>query len=195
MNMAADLLFNSCIVSCFMFYFLVDLQIIVECIPVLCLELTQNKNKLVKNLKNSNCVIALSQNSNSFLKRFDRMHPWQPRTNFKPIKLQNSLVGTKAFIKDSWRQCVRLIKAFGTKLFIGGSHVVQCWFWRQNAFTNNLLPRVVSEPLFQSSSQKSSWDESWNRSLRDCPGYEVAFTRWFRSKCSGPNRNSEPSRN
>ena len=31
----------------------------------------------------------------------DRMHPWRPRRNFKPIKSQNSLVGTKAFIKDS----------------------------------------------------------------------------------------------
>ena len=32
------------------------------------------------------------------------------------MKLQNSLVGTKAFIKDSLRQCARLVKAFGTKL-------------------------------------------------------------------------------
>ena len=30
----------------------------------------------------------------------DRMHPWRPRRNFKPIKSDNSLVGTKAFIKD-----------------------------------------------------------------------------------------------
>ena len=32
------------------------------------------------------------------------------------MKLQNSLVGTKTFIKDSLRQCARLVKAFGTKL-------------------------------------------------------------------------------
>ena len=70
----------------------------------------------MKNLECSNCVIASSQNSNSFLERFDRMNPWRPRRNFKPMKLQNSLVGTKAFIKDSLRQCARLVKAFGTKL-------------------------------------------------------------------------------
>ena len=57
-----------------------------------------------------------SQNSNSFLERFDRMNPWRRRRNFKPMKLQNSLVGTKAFIKDSLRQCARLVKALGTKL-------------------------------------------------------------------------------
>ena len=44
------------------------------------------------------------------------MNPWRRRRNFKPMKLQNSLVGTKAFIKDSLRQCARLVKAFGTKL-------------------------------------------------------------------------------
>ena len=82
-----------------------------------CLSLRQNKNKLVKNLESSNCVIASSQNSNSFLERFDRMNPWRRRRNFKPMKLQNSLVGTKAFIKDSLRQCARLVKAFGTKLW------------------------------------------------------------------------------
>ena len=59
---------------------------------------------------------ASSQNSNSFLERFDRMNPWRRRRNFKPMKLQNSLVGTKAFIKDSLRQCARLVKAFETKL-------------------------------------------------------------------------------
>ena len=59
---------------------------------------------------------ASSQNSNSFLERFDRMNPWRRRRNFKSMKLQNSLVGTKAFIKDSLRQCARLVKAFGTKL-------------------------------------------------------------------------------
>ena len=32
------------------------------------------------------------------------------------MKLQNSLEGTKAFVKDSLRQCARLVKAFGTKL-------------------------------------------------------------------------------
>ena len=32
------------------------------------------------------------------------------------MKLQNSLVCAKAFIKDSLRQCARLVKAFGTKL-------------------------------------------------------------------------------
>ena len=58
-----------------------------------------------------------SQNSNSFLEHFDRMNPWQRRRNFKPMKFQNSLVGTKAFIKDSLRQCARLVKAFGTKLY------------------------------------------------------------------------------
>ena len=64
-----------------------------------------------------NCVISkFESNANSFRKRFDRMHPWQPRRNFKPIKSQNSMVGTKAFIKDSLRQCMRLVKAFGTKL-------------------------------------------------------------------------------
>ena len=89
---------------------------IVQWIPVLCLAWTQNKNKLVKNLESSDCVIASSQNSNLFLKRFDRMHPWRPRRNFKPIKSQISLVGTNAFIKDSWRQCARLVKVFGTKL-------------------------------------------------------------------------------
>ena len=62
-----------------------------------------------------NCV---TQNSNSFLERFDRMNPWRRRRNFKPMKLQNSLVGTKAFIKDSLRQCARLVKAFGTKLAV-----------------------------------------------------------------------------
>ena len=70
----------------------------------------------MKNLECSNCVIASSQNSNSFLERFDRMNPLRRRRNFKPMKLQNSLVGTKAFIKDSLRQCGRLVKAFGTKL-------------------------------------------------------------------------------
>ena len=59
---------------------------------------------------------ASSQNSNLFLERFDRMNPWRRRRNFKPMKLQNSLVGTKVFIKDSLRQCERLVKAFGTKL-------------------------------------------------------------------------------
>ena len=59
---------------------------------------------------------ASSQNSNSFLERFDRMNPRRRRRNFKPMKLQNSLVGTKAFIKDSLRKCARLVKAFGTKL-------------------------------------------------------------------------------
>ena len=59
---------------------------------------------------------ASSQNPNSFLERFDRMNLWRRRRNFKPMKLQNSLVGTKAFIKDSLRQCARLVKAFGTKL-------------------------------------------------------------------------------
>ena len=59
---------------------------------------------------------ASSQNSNSFLERFDRMNPWRRRRNFKPMKLQNSLVGTKAFIKDPLRQCARLVKVFGTKL-------------------------------------------------------------------------------
>ena len=73
----------------------------------------------MKNLECSNCVIASSQNSNSFLERFDRMDPWRRRRNFKPMKLQNSLVGTKAFIKDSLRQCARLVKAFGTKLLNG----------------------------------------------------------------------------
>ena len=72
----------------------------------------------MKNLECSNCVIASSQNSNSFLERFDRMNPWRRRRNFKPMKLQNSLVGTKAFIKDSLRQCARLVKAFGTKLVV-----------------------------------------------------------------------------
>ena len=71
----------------------------------------------MKNLECSNCVIASSPNSNSFLERFDRMNPWRRRRNFKPTKLQNSLVGTNAFIKDSLRQCARLVKAFGTKLF------------------------------------------------------------------------------
>ena len=61
-----------------------------------------------------NCVIT--KFVNSFLERFDRMKPWRRRRNFKPMKLQNSLVGTKAFIKDSLRQCARLVKAFGTKL-------------------------------------------------------------------------------
>ena len=70
----------------------------------------------MKNLECSNCVVASSQNSNSFLERFDRMNPWRRRRNFKPMKLKNSLVGTKAFIKDSLRQCARLVKAFGTKL-------------------------------------------------------------------------------
>ena len=70
----------------------------------------------MKNLECSNCVIASSQNSNSFLELFDRMNPWRRRKNFKPMKLQNSLVDTKAFIKDSLRQCARLVKAFGTKL-------------------------------------------------------------------------------
>ena len=63
---------------------------------------------------------ASSQNSNSYLQRFDRMNPWRRRRNFKPMKLQNSLVGTKAFIKDSLRQCARLVKAFGTKLILPG---------------------------------------------------------------------------
>ena len=139
MNMAADLLFNSCIVSCFMYSFLVDLQIIVECIPVLCIEWTQNKNKLVKNMESSNYVITSSQNSNSFLKRFDRMHPWRPRRNFKPNKSQNSLVGTKAFIKDSWRQCVRLVKAFGTKL-------PNC-YWYQ--FSRVLIFSVIEITVFR----------------------------------------------
>ena len=65
----------------------------------------------MKNLECSDCVIASSQNSNSFLERFDRMNPWRRRRNFKPMKLQNSLVGTKAFIKDSLRQYARLVKA------------------------------------------------------------------------------------
>ena len=73
----------------------------------------------MKNLECPNCVIASSQNSNSFLERFDRMNPWRRRRNFKPMKLQNSLVGTNAFIKDSLRQCARLVKAFGTKLSVG----------------------------------------------------------------------------
>ena len=120
MNIAVDLFFNSCTLRCFTSYFLangkspscdLDLQILFVVQFVL-----QNKNKLVKNLECSNCVIASSQNSNSFLERFDRMNPWRRRRNFKPMKLQNSLVGTKAFIKDSLRQCARLVKAFGTKL-------------------------------------------------------------------------------
>ena len=44
---------------------------------------------------------ASSQNSNSFIELFDRMNPWRQIRHFKPMKLQNSLVGTKAFIKDS----------------------------------------------------------------------------------------------
>ena len=124
MNMAVDLFFNSCIIHCFTSYFLadgkspscdLDLQILFVACPV-CLASRQNKNKLVKNLECSNCVIASSLNSSSFLARFDRMNTWRRRRNFKPMKLQNSLVGTKAFIKDSLRQCARLVKAFWNKV-------------------------------------------------------------------------------
>ena len=124
MNMSVDLFINSCILRCFTSYFLangkspscdLNLQIIFV-VQFFLHELRQNKNKLVKNLECSNCVIASSQNSNSLLERFDRMNPWRRRRNSKPMKLQNSLVGTKAFIKDSLRQCARLVKAFGTKL-------------------------------------------------------------------------------
>ena len=45
-----------------------------------------------------NCVITKSE---FVLKRFDRMHPWRRRINFKAMKSQNSLVGTKALTKDS----------------------------------------------------------------------------------------------
>ena len=78
----------------------------------------QEQVKFVKNLECSNCVIASSQNSNSFLECFDRMNPpgWRRRRNVKPMKLQDTLVGTKAFIKNSLRQCARLVKIFGTKL-------------------------------------------------------------------------------
>ena len=40
-----------------------------------------------------NCVITkFGSNANAFLGRFSRTQPWQPRRNFKPIKLQNSSV-------------------------------------------------------------------------------------------------------
>ena len=129
MNMAVNLFFNSCILRCFTSYFLangkspscdLDPQILFV-VQFVLHEGRINKNKLMKNLECSNWVTASSQNSNSFLERFDRMNPWRRRRNFKPMKLQNSLVGTKAFIKDSLRQCTRLVKAFGTKL-----QVIEC---------------------------------------------------------------------
>ena len=63
-----------------------------------------NKNKLVKNPESSNCIIASSQiriKCEFVSQGVDRMHPWRPRRISKPIKSPNSLVGTKAFIKDS----------------------------------------------------------------------------------------------
>ena len=129
MNMAVDLFFNSCILRCFTAYFLakgkspscdLDLQIlfVVQFVLHDGRTRTSYEESGMFELRN-----VSSQNSNSFLERFDRMNPWRRRRNFKPMKLQNSLVGTKAFIKDSLRQCARLVKAFGTKLM---SSVSQC---------------------------------------------------------------------
>ena len=120
MNMAVDVFSNSCILRCFTSYFLangkspscdLDLQILFVVQFVLHVKAEQEQAC-------SNCVIASSQNSNSFLERFDRMYPWRRSRNFKPMELQNFLVGTKAFVKDSLRQCGRLVKAFGTKVVI-----------------------------------------------------------------------------
>ena len=46
-----------------------------------------------------NCVITKIRIKREFISEaVDRMHPWRPRRNFKPINSQNSLVGIKAFI-------------------------------------------------------------------------------------------------
>ena len=50
------------------------------------------------------------------------------------MKLQNSLVGTKAFIKDSLRQCARLVKAFGTKLI--REHIIGIVMVSERDFNN-----------------------------------------------------------
>ena len=125
MNMAVYLFFNCCILRCFTSYFLangkspscdLDLQILFVHAWSSLSFIEAEQEQAYEESGIFELRIASSQNLNSFLERFDRMNPWRRRRNFKPMKLQNSLVGTKAFIKDSLRQCARLVKAFGTKL-------------------------------------------------------------------------------